>query len=74
MHLPRVIVLDFHAKEWHLPWWGPGLYPIFPSEGRKWFLDGYRKHPVLSVKRTHFMTTPALAVTAHAAQGRTAAA
>ena len=70
-HLPRVIVLDFHTKEWHLPGWEPGLYPIFPSKGRQWFLDGYRKHPVLGVKRTQFMITPALAITAHAAQGRT---
>ena len=35
------------------------------------FLGGYRKKPVLSVKRTQFMITPSLAVTAHAAQGRT---
>ena len=64
-------MLDFHTKEWHLPGWEPGLYQIFPSKGRQWFLDGYRKHPVLGVKRTQFMITPALAITAHAAQGRT---
>ena len=34
-------------------------------------MDGYRKHPVLRVKRAQFMITPALAITAHAAQGRT---
>eukprot|EP00959_Pyramimonas_sp_CCMP1952_P040971 856878-Pyramimonas_sp.AAC.1 len=32
------------------------------------------KHPVLSVKRTQFMITPALAATAHSAQGRAMAA
>eukprot|EP00959_Pyramimonas_sp_CCMP1952_P376749 7890758-Pyramimonas_sp.AAC.1 len=41
-----MIVLDFHAKEWHVLGWGPGLYPIFPSKGRQFFLGGYRKHPV----------------------------
>eukprot|EP00959_Pyramimonas_sp_CCMP1952_P095433 1995622-Pyramimonas_sp.AAC.1 len=65
-----MIVLDFHAKEWRLPGWEPGLCQIFPSKGRLWFLDEYRKHPVLGVKRTQFMISPALAVTAHAAQGR----
>eukprot|EP00959_Pyramimonas_sp_CCMP1952_P177445 3709054-Pyramimonas_sp.AAC.1 len=53
---------------------GAGLYPIFPPSGRRWFLGGYRKHPVLGVKRTQFMITPALAATAHAAQGRAMAA
>ena len=36
LHHPRVIVLDFHAEDWHLPGWEPGLYPIFPSKGRAW--------------------------------------
>ena len=35
LHLPRVIVLDFHTSEWCLPAWTPGLYPIFPWKGRQ---------------------------------------
>ena len=74
LHMPRVIVLDFRTQAWHLPGWEAGLYPIFPSKGRQWFLGGYRKHSVLGAKRTQFMLTPSLAVTAHAAQGRTLSA
>ena len=31
LHVPRVIVLDFHTQEWHLLGWEAGLCPIFPS-------------------------------------------
>eukprot|EP00959_Pyramimonas_sp_CCMP1952_P247099 5164874-Pyramimonas_sp.AAC.1 len=65
-----MIVLDFHTKEWRLPGWEPGLCPIFPSKGRLWFLGECRGRPALGVKRAQFMIAPALAVAAHAAQGR----
>ena len=71
MRSPKVIVLDFHTDDWHLPGMAPGLYAIFPLKGRQWFLDGFRGHPVLAMKRTQILITQALAVTAHAAQGRT---
>eukprot|EP00959_Pyramimonas_sp_CCMP1952_P361942 7579913-Pyramimonas_sp.AAC.1 len=48
---------------------GAGTVSNFSLKGRQWFLDGHRKHPALGAKRAQFMITPALAITAHAAQG-----
>ena len=68
--MPRQIVLDFHTDAWTLKSMpGPGLYPIAPRQ-RVWFLDAYRKKPVLGVRRKQFLISPGLASTAHAAQGR----
>ena len=50
---------------------GPGIYPIFQTE-RTWKLDGYRgKKAVLAIKRKQIPLAPALACTAHSAQGQT---
>ena len=47
---------------------GPGIHPVFAVE-RSWFIDCYRKEPLLRVARTQIPLAPALACTAHAAQG-----
>eukprot|EP00959_Pyramimonas_sp_CCMP1952_P242754 5074367-Pyramimonas_sp.AAC.1 len=69
--MPRQIALDFRTEKWKLKGMpGPGLYPIVPRD-RTWHLDLYRKKPVLGVRRRQFISSPGLACTARAAQGRT---
>ena len=71
-HVPLCVFVDFHTIAWTLPGApGPGIYPVFQTE-RTWFLDGYRgKKAVLGIKRKQIPLAPALALTAHAAQGQT---
>ena len=71
-HVPLCVFVDFHTIAWTLPGApGPGIYPVFQTE-RTWFLDGYRaKRTILGIKRKQIPLAPALALTAHAAQGQT---
>ena len=48
----------------------PSVYPIVPMK-KDWYLDKGGLHPVLQIKRQQFQITPAIAMTAHAAQGQT---
>ena len=74
-YLPKAVILDFNDS-WTLDGAngpcmdGPGLYPVKPVT-HTWYLDSYRDHSVLAVKRTQLLLTPGLASTAHAAQGTT---
>ena len=64
---------DSGAREgWRLPGLRTrGLYPVEPVT-RSWHLDKGRKpRPLLEVKRVQFPLSPAFALTAHAAQGKT---
>ena len=71
-HVPLCVLVDFHTNAWTLPGApGPGIYPVFKTE-RTWYLDGYRgKKAILGIKRNQIPLAPALALTAHAAQGQT---
>ena len=71
-HVPLCVFVDFHTDAWTVPGApGLGIYPVFKSE-RTWYLDGYRgKKAVLAIKRKQIPLAPALAWTAHAAQGQT---
>ena len=64
---------DSGAREgWRLPGLRTrGLYPVEPVT-RSWHLDKGRKpRPLLEVKRVQYPLSPAFALTAHAAQGKT---
>ena len=69
-HVPKVVFVDFQTDKWQLKGLPVGVYPIFQTQ-RTWFIDSYRKKPVLGVKRTQIPLAPAFASTAHAAQGQT---
>lgn len=75
-HLPEIVFVKCFDKSGNeLPWTlpglkEPGLYPIVPRSGAS-YLDNGRFHPVLNISRRRFALTPALAMTAHASQGRT---
>ena len=71
-HVPLCVFVDFHTNALAFagaP--GPGIYPVFQVE-RTWSLDGYRaRRAILGIKGKQIPLAPALALTAHAAQGQT---
>ena len=71
-HVPLCVFVDFRTEAWTVPGApGPGIYPVFQTE-RTWYLDGFRgKKALLAIKRKQIPLAPALAWTAHAAQGQT---
>ena len=67
--VPTMVVLDFGTTEWEVKGMKhPGWCQIFQTS-RTWFIDSYKKKPVLAVKRWQIPLAPAFACTAHAAQG-----
>jgi len=78
---PRVVFVRFRelvgagaAAQWEDCKWvvgdlPPGVYPVRPWK-RTWYLDQERKVPMLGVSREQLPLAPAVAITAHASQGR----
>ena len=70
-HLPQCIFFKFENANWRLDGTPEnGIYPIKPVK-RTWFLDAYRKNPVLNVERVQLQIAPAFCITAHWSQGAT---
>ena len=70
-HMPRYIYVKFEDAQWQPPGTAECGICLFKSRQQTWFLDAYRKKPLLAIHRIQIQLAAAFGSTAHAGQGQT---